>query len=110
MDMLEVRAIATASTDAQTEVAPFIPQNQGVRDVNRELAALIPKGNAIPMNTPRKEIIATDTRIRTLVVDPRNELIACGVINPNITRAQRRRIRPIADERSEFAPATFCVR
>src|ERR671914_715784 len=45
-------AIATASTDAHTDVAPFTPQSHGVSPGCSRAASFIPSGNAIPMNRP----------------------------------------------------------
>jgi hypothetical protein len=70
--MPELRAITTATTEAQTEVAPFIPQSQGVKEADLVDANFIPKGNGIPMNRPKGKSKLTATRIRVIVVDPWN--------------------------------------
>ena len=50
--MLELKDIIIASIDAQTENAPLIPQNQGVRYGNFFNAKSIPEGNAMPIKKP----------------------------------------------------------
>jgi len=62
--------IAVASTEAHTDVAPFSPHSHGVRAENLAAAARMPKGNAIPMSTPRGNRIAIATRMRSIVVAP----------------------------------------
>ena len=70
--MPEFRAITTAITEAQTDVAPFIPQSQGVREADLVDANFIPKGNGMPMNSPKGKSMPTATRIRAVVVEPWN--------------------------------------
>ena len=108
--MLVVRAIATASTEAQTDVAPFIPQNHGVKEANLGEAAFIPRGNATPMNRPRKERIPIATRIRRVVTEPRNSVMAYGVKTPKITRAPKRSKSPIVADPYKLVFDIFCVK
>ncbi len=70
MDILEFKAIAIAKTEAQTEVAPFIPQSQGAMEPDLVDASFIPRGNAIPIKNPRGKSIAVATKTRIVVVDP----------------------------------------
>ena len=56
-------AMTTASTDAQTDVAPLTPQSQGAIDGERCSARRIPSGNAIPMQKP------TGSRMPTAISD-----------------------------------------
>jgi hypothetical protein len=88
--MLELKAIAIASTDPHTEVAPLIPHSQGAKEIDLVDASFIPRGNAIPINKPRKESIPAAIHIRITVIDPWNFLIAAGVINPKTISTQRR--------------------
>ncbi len=62
-------AIATASTEAQTDVAPLIPQSKEVKVGDLIDAIFIPRGNAIPINSPSGKRIPTAARIRTGVTD-----------------------------------------
>ena len=80
--MLEFKAIATASTDAHTEVAPLMPQSQGVSAVDLLAAAFIPSGKGIPINSPSGKRIAVATTIRIIVVDPSNMRLTYGVMAP----------------------------
>jgi hypothetical protein len=56
-------------TEAQTEVAPLTPHNQGVNAGDLDEASFIPIGNGMPMKNPRGNRIAPATRIRTGVVE-----------------------------------------
>lgn len=85
MDMPALKAITTASTEAQTEVAPFIPQSQGVMEGDLVDAIFIPRGNAIPINNPIGKSINTATRMRSVVAESWNVLIAYGASFPKIT-------------------------
>ncbi len=68
--MLKLKAIATAKTEAQTDVAPLSPQSQGVRSAALPEASFIPIGNAIPMKKPSGKRTPIAARIRTFVIDP----------------------------------------
>ena len=69
MDMLALRAIATAKTDAHTEAAPLIPQYQGVKAGDFAAPRRMPKGNGIPMKKPMGNNMAVARRIRIIVLD-----------------------------------------
>ncbi len=66
--MLACSAIATASTEAHTDVAPFTPQSQGINEANLADAIFMPRGNAIPIRMPIGKSVITATRMRTIVV------------------------------------------
>ena len=87
--MLELKAIAIATTEPHTDVAPLIPHSHGVKEADLVDANFIPRGNAIPINNPRKESMPAATHIRNTVVDPWNSLIAVGVITPKTISTQR---------------------
>jgi hypothetical protein len=83
----------TATTEAQTDVAPLIPHNQGVKEGDLAAAALMPSGKAVPINTPIGKRIPVATAMRTAVTDPANLPMACGVRTPNAANAQSSRNR-----------------
>ena len=60
--MLEFNAMAIARTDAHTEVAPLIPQNQEVNSDRFCDATLIPKGKHIPIKNPGMNKIDVDRK------------------------------------------------
>ena len=62
--MLVVSAITTANTDAHTEVAPLIPNSQGISAGDRPDASRMPSGKAIPMNNPSGKRTPTATAMR----------------------------------------------
>ena len=62
--------MAIATTDAQTDVAPFSPHNHGVSPRCAEAATLMPRGNAIPMKSPIGKRRAVARLIRTIVAAP----------------------------------------
>src|SRR6187200_3389094 len=90
--MVVLRAIATASTDAHTEVAPFTPHSQGV-SAGRLRASPRPSGNAIPMNRPGTARSAAETAIRTGVAAPSMRCVSIGVMTPNTISRPRRPVR-----------------
>jgi hypothetical protein len=63
-EMPQEREIATASTEAQTDVAPFIPQKNGVGASGHAETTFIPMGNGIPMASPMGARIVTAVKIR----------------------------------------------
>ena len=67
--MPKLREMTMARTEAQTEAAPFNPQNQGIRSPDCLKANFIPIGNAIPMNNPMGNNIRVETVIRMGVVE-----------------------------------------
>src|SRR5215831_20539046 len=86
----ELKEIATAITDAQTDVAPLIPHSQGVSALARWAPSFIPSGNGVPINNPRGNIIASATTIRTGFSEERNAVVAGGVNTPKATTAASR--------------------
>ena len=98
MDVPELKAIETAITEAQTDVAPFIPQSQGVKEADLVDANSIPRGNAIPINSPIGKSITVATKIRGMVINHWNPLIAYGVAFPKIASVDTRRIRRTSAE------------
>src|SRR5437764_8946855 len=83
--MPKVMEIATASTEAQTEVAPFTPQSHGVRAGDRSAAARKPSGKAVPIMVPSGKRIATATAIREGVELDEKARIVAGVATPKTT-------------------------
>src|SRR5262245_48076703 len=92
-------AITTARTDATTEVAPFTPQNHGASCIADFPAALIPRGNAMPINTPIT--LRSNTAAATLAgVDAsKSVVISLGVTTPHAARTPRQ-------PRTRHAPPT----
>src|ERR1700720_1157903 len=94
-------AIDTANTDPQIEVAPFIPQNNGVSPSSRLVANFNPNGNAIPINNPKGKRIPAATEMRKAVVEELKAATARGVINPNssktINKISRRTLASLSD-------------
>jgi hypothetical protein len=82
---IEIRCNRTSQSLEQTAVAPFIPQSQGVRNADFADAVFIPRGNAIPINNPIGKSINTATRMRSVVAESWNVLIAYGASFPKIT-------------------------
>ncbi len=91
-DMLKLIAITTASTDATTDIAPFIPQSHGVNASDFDAANFIPIGKGIPMNNPNGNRIVTAIKILSGVVAPWKLVISKGVNIPNITRIKSNNI------------------
>src|SRR2546430_856771 len=92
--MPALMATATASTDAQTDVAPLMPHSQGVA-APFLAAAFMPSGNAIPMPRPIGKRSRIATTIRSGVGAPPNTPSAHGVRTPKAQRAPIRRPRRI---------------
>jgi len=70
VDILKLMARAIASTEATTDIAPFIPQNHGVNTSDFDEANFIPIGKGIPMNNPNGNRIITAIKILSGVVAP----------------------------------------
>ena len=81
--MPAARAMATAATEARTEVAPLTPQNQGVRAENSLPASRIPIGNAIPMKNPIGSSIEVLAAIRPGMAAPRISCRIVGIRKPS---------------------------
>src|SRR5712692_3171770 len=73
---------AIARTEAQTDVAPLIPQSHGVRELDRREASWSPRGKAVPIVNPRGKSMAVATRMRSEVRAAEKALIARGVKTP----------------------------
>ena len=73
----------TASIDAQTEVAPFTPQNQGVISGSFFEASFIPSGKAVPMKKPMGVSSNPATRIRIAFEEDSNCRMMGTVARPN---------------------------
>jgi len=71
---------AIARTEDKTDIAPLIPQNQGVGEFLDKLATFMPKGNAIPIKKPIKESIITETAILIGVADALKRFQMYGLI------------------------------
>ena len=70
------------STDAQTDVAPLMPQRNAVGAPGRVDAARMPIGNAMPMSSPHGTRIATAVAMRAGVVAPSIRSMISGVSSP----------------------------
>lgn len=66
--MPQERAIAIASTEAQTDVAPLIPQKNGVGASGIAETVFMPIGNAMPIARPIGAKIAAAVKMRVEVV------------------------------------------
>jgi len=71
--------ITIAITEAQTDVAPFIPQSQGVKEEVLADANFIPRGKGIPIKNPNGKSIPTAKSMRIIVDEPRNISRRSGV-------------------------------
>ena len=107
--MLELRAMATANTEAHTDVAPLMPHSQGVNAADLPDAAFMPMGKAMPMKKPKGKRTATAMRIRSGVVLPRKPLTAWGVRMPKTMSMPRRRDMRIIEETPPPERLIFCV-
>ncbi len=76
---------ATASTDAETEVAPLTPQKNAVGALGRNDATFIPRGNGTPITRPIGARMPTAAAMRTGVVSASNTSMTPGVAKPNVT-------------------------
>ena len=82
--------MTTARTEAQTDVAPLIPQSHGVKGAGFIEAIFMPIGNAIPMNPPIGKSITAAIKMRRGVTEAWKERMAKGVTKPKITRTHKR--------------------
>src|ERR1700733_15324494 len=78
------------TTEAQTEVAPLTPHNQGINAGDFDDASFIPIGNGIPIKNPSGNRIAPATRIRIGVVALEKCTSAYGVSGPKRDRTTSR--------------------
>lgn len=62
--MPKLMASTTAMTEAQTEVAPLMPQSQGVMAEAFFEANFMPRGNGIPMKKPIGASMKIEMRMR----------------------------------------------
>ena len=91
--MPELKPIAAASTDPQTDVAPLMPHSHGVRDANLVEAIFIPSGNPIPINRPIGKSIVIVTRTRVTIPEPSSMVKAKGTSVPKRATVRIRKSR-----------------
>jgi len=104
--MPKKRAMTTPRTDAQTEVAPLIPQRNAVGAPGLAEATRIPIGNGMPIRSPRGMRIATAVAIRAGVVAPAMLASTLGVTIPNAAMTTRRTARGASIQLRRPAPAS----
>ena len=110
VEMVELNAMATANTEAHTEVAPLMPQSQGVSVVDLLEATFIPRGKAMPMNSPMGKSMPKAKKMRMYVFNPWNLLMRPGVSHPSKTRIIRRADNSSNGEPEESGLPILCVR
>src|SRR5215468_7369481 len=102
--------MTTASTDAMTEVAPLTPHSHGASVLADSRAALIPNGNAMPMNTPMTPRSSDAPAILETVELPTHAAISHGNTTPLAVRTPRHATSRQAPPVRRFASVTMVDR
>src|SRR5579859_6335198 len=94
--------MAMANIEEQIEVAPFIPQNAGIRPSRGPATIFNPMGNGIPIKNPSGNKIPAATVIRSGVVEEANTAIAWRVSRPHKSTTTKSKSRRAAEPRLGF--------